>query len=140
MSFSPLPSLKTVLVFYSLTKIYLTSVAFFTVMVLEAHRASSIHQVIFFGRGRRGGEGASLVAHVVKNPPAMQKDLGSIPGLGRFPGGGHGTPFQYSYNQGIFPSQGSNPGLLHKFWKILSHYYIKFASSPYSPSSSAKRS
>ena len=23
-------------------------------------------------------------------------DLGSIPGLGRFPGGGHGNPFQYS--------------------------------------------
>ena len=48
MSFPPLPSLKIVLVFYSLTKIYLTSVAFFTVMVLEAHRASLIHHVIFF--------------------------------------------------------------------------------------------
>ena len=23
-------------------------------------------------------------------------DLGSIPGLGRYPGGGHGNPFQYS--------------------------------------------
>ena len=23
-------------------------------------------------------------------------DLGLIPGLGRFPGGGHGNPFQYS--------------------------------------------
>ena len=23
-------------------------------------------------------------------------DLGSIPGLGRFPGGGHGNPLQYS--------------------------------------------
>ena len=31
---------------------------------------------------------------VVKNPPAMQeteRDTGSIPGLGRFPGGGHGN-------------------------------------------------
>ena len=24
-------------------------------------------------------------------------DLGSIPGLGRYPGGGHGNPFQYSF-------------------------------------------
>ena len=23
------------------------------------------------------------------------RDLGSIPGLGRYPGGGHGNPFQY---------------------------------------------
>ena len=77
----------------------------------------------------------SLVAQLVKNPPAMQgpqfnfwvgripwkrdglptlvflgfpggsdgkestcnaRDLGSIPGLGRSPGGGHGNPLQYS--------------------------------------------
>ena len=31
----------------------------------------------------------------VKNPPASAgdiRDVGSIPGLGRFPGGGHGNP------------------------------------------------
>ena len=39
---------------------------------------------------------ASLVAPMVKNPPAMWKDLGLTPGLGRSPGGGHGNPFQYS--------------------------------------------
>ena len=36
---------------------------------------------------------------MVKNPPANAgdlRDLGSIPGSGRFPGGGHGNPFQYS--------------------------------------------
>ena len=36
---------------------------------------------------------------VVKNLPADAGDLrytGSIPGLGRFPGGGHGNPLQYS--------------------------------------------
>ena len=36
----------------------------------------------------------------VKNPPANagdMKDAGSIPGLGRSPGGGHGNPLQYSY-------------------------------------------
>ena len=35
-----------------------------------------------------------------KNPPANagdMKDAGSIPGLGRSPGGGHGNPLQYSY-------------------------------------------
>ena len=41
----------------------------------------------------------SQVAIVVKNPPANAGDIrdrGSIPGLGRSPGGGHGNPFQYS--------------------------------------------
>ena len=35
----------------------------------------------------------------VKNPPANAgdiRDAGSIPGLGRSPGGGHGNPLQYS--------------------------------------------
>jgi len=43
--------------------------------------------------------GASQVALVVKNPPASAgdiRDAGSIPGLGRFPGGGNGYPLQYS--------------------------------------------
>ena len=42
---------------------------------------------------------ASQVALVVKNPPANAGDIGdanSIPGLGRFPGGGNGNPLQYS--------------------------------------------
>ena len=38
---------------------------------------------------------------VVKNLPASAgdvaiKDVGSIPGSGRFPGGGHSNPLQYS--------------------------------------------
>ena len=32
----------------------------------------------------------------VKNPPAIAGDVGLIPGLGRFPGEGNGTSFQYS--------------------------------------------
>ena len=38
-------------------------------------------------------------SQVVKNPPANGgdiRDTGSIPGLGRSPGGGHGNPLQYS--------------------------------------------
>ena len=57
------------------------------------------------GSGRSTGEGigyplqyswASFVAQLVKNLPAMRKDLGSIPGLGRAPGEGKGYPLQYS--------------------------------------------
>ena len=36
---------------------------------------------------------------MVKNPPANvgdARDVGSLSGLGRFPGGGNGSPFQYS--------------------------------------------
>ena len=47
----------------------------------------------------RNYTGASQVALVVKNLPASAgdiRDTGSIPGLGRSPGGGHGNPLQYS--------------------------------------------
>ena len=33
---------------------------------------------------------------MVKNAPANAGDVGSISGLGRSPGGGNGTPLQYS--------------------------------------------
>ena len=33
---------------------------------------------------------------VVKNPPASEGVMGSIPGWGRSPGGGNGNPLQYS--------------------------------------------
>ena len=39
---------------------------------------------------------ASQVAQVVKNLPSYAGDLGSISGLGRSPGGGHGNPLQHS--------------------------------------------
>ena len=43
------------------------------------------------------GYRASQVALGVKNPPAGDvKDMGSIPGSGRSPGGGHSNPLQYS--------------------------------------------
>ena len=40
--------------------------------------------------------GASLAAQTVKNLPTNAGDPGSIPGLGRSPEGGHGSPLQYS--------------------------------------------
>ena len=42
---------------------------------------------------------ASQVALMVKNPPANVGDItdpGSIPGLGKSPGGGHDNPLQHS--------------------------------------------
>ena len=44
---------------------------------------------------------ASLVAQMVKNPPALQEPSvpamqGSIPGLGQSPGEGNSSPLQYS--------------------------------------------
>ena len=44
---------------------------------------------------------ASQVALVVKNPPAKAgdiRDMGSVPGLGICPGGGHSNPLQYSWD------------------------------------------
>ena len=78
-------------------------------------------------------------------------DPGSIPGLGRSPGEGNGNPLQYSCRensmdrgawhdpgkntavgchfllQGIFPTQGSNQGLLHCRWIL---YYLSHKGSP----------
>ena len=47
----------------------------------------------------REEEWDSQIALVVKDSPAnaeVVRDPGSIPVSGRCPGGGHGTPFQYS--------------------------------------------
>ena len=62
--------------------------------------------------------GASLIAQLVKNPPAMQ-DPGSIPGLGKSTGEGIGYRLQYPWacgSAGKEPScnvgdLGSIPGL-----------------------------
>ena len=42
------------------------------------------------------GTRASQVALVVRNLPAIAEDVGSIPGPGRSPGGGHDNPLQDS--------------------------------------------
>ena len=51
---------------------------------------------------------ASKVAVVVKNLPANGgdiRDVDSIPGSGRSPGGGHGTPLQYSCLENPWPEE-----------------------------------
>ena len=60
--------------------------------------------------------GASQVALVVKNPPASGgdiRDTGSIPGLGRSPGGGHGNPLQYSCLENSM-DRGAWQAMVHK--------------------------
>ena len=51
--------------------------------------AMSLTQPIFM-------EYLSLIAQLVKNPPAMQDYPSSIPGSGGYPGEGKGYPLQYS--------------------------------------------
>ena len=36
-----------------------------------------------------------LGSSVVKSPPVNEGDTVSVPGLGRYPGGGHGNPIQH---------------------------------------------
>ena len=52
------------------------------------------------------------VVLLVKNLPANAgdiRDAGSIPGWGRFPGGGHGNPLQYSCLKNPMDSEESHP-------------------------------
>ena len=58
--------------------------------------------------------GTPQVALVVKNPPASVgdiKDVGSIPGLGRFPGRGHGNPLAWRISWTEEPGRLQSMGL-----------------------------
>ena len=66
-------------------------------------------------------QGASQVALVVKNQPASAEatgDAGSIPGLGRSPGGRHGNPLQCSCLQDPM-DRGAWPAIVHNIAKEL---------------------
>ena len=59
---------------------------------------------------------ASQVALVVKNLPAITgdiRDMGSIPGLGRFPEEGHGNPLQHSCLENPV-DRGAWPATVHR--------------------------
>ena len=59
------------------------------------------------GRSVQGGNLMKAIwCLLVKSPPVsagLVKDVGSIPGSGRSPGGGHGNPLQYSCLENILP-------------------------------------
>ena len=62
---------------------------------------------------------ASQVALVVKNPPAKAgdiRDMGSVPGSGRSPGGGHGNHLQYSCLENPM-DRGAWQAMVHKVAK-----------------------
>ena len=64
-------------------------------------------------------ERTSQVAQVVKNLLANTRDIrevGSIPGLGGFPGGGQGNPLQYSYLENPM-FRGTRRVTVHRFRK-----------------------
>ena len=70
------------------------------------------------GEPRHSDSGRHLsqeVVLVVKNPPANSgyiRDVGSVPGSGRSPGGGHGNPLQYSC-QGNPTERGAWRAIVH---------------------------
>ena len=66
--------------------------------------------------------GASLVAQLVKNPPAMQETWGLIPELGRSPGEGKGYPLQHS---GLENSLDCIVHRVAKSWTQLSNFKKK---------------
>ena len=56
------------------------------------------------------------MALAVKNPPANSgdiRDMGSIPGLGRSPGEGHGKIFQYSFLENAV-DKGAGQATVHR--------------------------
>ena len=84
------------------------------------------------GSGRSPGEGigyalqyswASLVAQLVKNPPAMLETWVQIPGLGRSPGEGNSYPLQYS---GLENSMDCIAHGVAKSWTRLSNFHFHF--------------
>ena len=71
----------------------------------------------------------SQVVLVVKNTPANAggiRYMGSIPGLGRSPGGGHGNPFQYSCLENLMA--GYSPQCLKEsdMTEVTQHTYKQF--------------
>ena len=49
---------------------------------------------------------------MVKNPSANTRDVGSIPGSGRSPGGRHGNPLQFSC-LGNLMDRGARQAIIH---------------------------
>ena len=63
------------------------------------------------------------MARVIKNLPANAgdtRDVGLIPGLGRYPGEGHGNPFQYSFLENS-TDRGAWQASVHRVTKNQTH-------------------
>ena len=100
---------------------------------MGAIREGFLEEVAF--KPHQAGCGASQVAVVVKNPLANTRDIrdaGSIPGSGRYSGGGHGNPLQYFYLEN--PMDCSPPG--SSVHGILQAKILKWVAMPSSRGSS----
>ena len=62
-----------------------------------------------------GNSGLSLIAQLVKNPPAIAGDPGWIPGWGRSPGEGIGYALQYS-GASLVVQLVKNPPAMQETW------------------------
>ena len=125
-------TLSTVLIFFLV--LYVSAFLSYIHSSEEAPRRSSHHSrqpASFYSQGFPGGS-------VVKNPPAGAgdaRDVGSIPGLRRYPGGGNENPLQCS-RQGNPVDRGAWLAAIHgaaKTWTQLSTAQssgsLKFTSS-----------
>ena len=88
---------------------------------LTGHKAgrNAAHWLCFTTKGFL--QGASQGVLVVKNLPANAedvRDLGSIPGSGRFLGGGHGNPLQHSCLENHM-DRGARQAIVHRVAKEL---------------------
>ena len=67
------------------------------------------------------------VVLVVKNPPANGgdiRDVGSVSGLGRLPGGGHGNPLQYSCLENPM-DRGTWQAIVHRITRVGHNFATK---------------
>ena len=88
------------------------------------------------GMGRTGWR-ASHMALVVKNPPANEGDMGSIPGLRRSLGGGHSNALQHSCLE--IPWTEEPGGLQSMGLQRIEHNWSNLAHTPWNPSWGGKR-
>ena len=87
-----------------------------TVAIRQRHTFTPLHSSYL---GFRGGS-------AVKNLPAKAgdpRDLGSVPGLGRFPGEGNGNPLQYSCQE--IPRTEESGGLQSIEWQRVRHDWVR---------------
>ena len=67
-----------------------------------------------FPDGTSGKETANVVVKKLANAEYI-RDKGLIPGLGKYPGGGHSHPFQYACLENPM-DRGAEPGRLQSMW------------------------
>ena len=81
-------------------------------MSIYSYRSTYVNSIVTTNP-KPTADRASLVSQLVRNLPAVQETLDSIPGLGRSPGEGNGKPLQNSCLE--------NPLDREAWWLLPSH-------------------